>query len=229
MAEIVPSILSADILELKGLLEEFRTSGIRWLHIDIMDGHFVPNLSFGPQLVESIKNTYSFLLDVHLMVTPPEDFIEIFSKAGSDLITIHIESTPHIHRVVSYIKSLNCKVGIAVNPGTPILLLKDIIEDIDLVLLMSVNPGFGGQTFIRNTLNKLGELKQLCNSVGVSPLIEVDGGINGENIEELIDLGVDMLVIGSAITRTKDRQSRLIELSNIIKRRHQKLKGVLSQ
>lgn len=221
MAEIVPSILSADIFELKDLLEDFKIHQIRWLHIDIMDGHFVPNLSFGPQVVESIKNLYGFLLDVHLMVTPPENFIEIFSNAGSDLITVHIESTPHIHRVVSYIKSLNRKVGIAVNPGTPVLLLGDIIREVDLILLMSVDPGFGGQSFIRNTLKKLDELKQLCESIGVSPLIEVDGGINGENIEELIDHGVDMLVIGSAITRSKDRQARLIELNSVIKRRYQ--------
>jgi len=223
MAEIVPSILSADIIELKSLLDEFKTSNIEWLHIDIMDGHFVPNLSFGPQIVESIKSSYRFLLDVHLMVTPPEDFIEPFRKAGSDLITVHIEATPHIHRTISYIKSLNCKAGIAINPGTPILLLKEIIEEIDLVLLMSVNPGFGGQVFIKNTLRRLDELKELCELLGVSPLIEVDGGINGENIEDLIDCGVDMLVIGSAITRSKDRKSRLIELNNKMKRRGQRI------
>ncbi len=223
MAEIVPSILSADIIELKSLLDEFKTSNIEWLHIDIMDGHFVPNLSFGPQIVESIKSSYRFLLDVHLMVTPPENFIESFIKAGSDLITVHIEATPHIHRTISYIKSLNCKAGIAINPGTPILLLKEIIEEIDLVLLMSVNPGFGGQVFIRNAIRRLNELKELCASLGVSPLIEVDGGVNGENIENLIDCGVDMLVIGSAITRSKDRKSRLLELDNMMKRRGQKI------
>ncbi|HHV81414.1 TPA: ribulose-phosphate 3-epimerase [bacterium] len=223
MAEIVPSILSADIIELKSLLDEFKTSNIEWLHIDIMDGHFVPNLSFGPQIVESIKSSYRFLLDVHLMVTPPEDFIEPFRKAGSDLITVHIEATPHIHRTISYIKSLNCRAGIAINPGTPILLLKEIIEEVDLVLLMSVNPGFGGQVFIRNAIRRLNELKELCASLGVSPLIEVDGGVNGENIENLIDCGVDMLVIGSAITRSKDRKSRLLELDNMMKRRGQKI------
>jgi len=223
MAEIVPSILSADIIELKSLLDEFKTSNIEWLHIDIMDGHFVPNLSFGPQIVESIKSSYRFLLDVHLMVTPPEDFIEPFRKAGSDLITVHIEATPHIHRTISYIKSLNCRAGIAINPGTPILLLKEIIEEVDLVLLMSVNPGFGGQVFIRNAIRRLNELKELCASLGVSPLIEVDGGVNAENIENLIDCGVDMLVIGSAITRSKDRKSRLLELDNMMKRRGQKI------
>jgi len=223
MAEIVPSILSADIIELKSLLDEFKTSNIEWLHIDIMDGHFVPNLSFGPQIVESIKSSYRFLLDVHLMVTPPENFIEPFIMAGSDLITVHIEATPHIHRTISYIKSLNCRAGIAINPGTPILLLKEIIEEVDLVLLMSVNPGFGGQVFIKNTLRRLDELKKFCESLGVSPLIEVDGGINGENIENLVDCGVDMLVIGSAITRSKDRKSRLLELDNKMKRRGQRI------
>lgn len=228
MAEIVPSILSADIIELKELLDEFKMSGIKWLHIDIMDGHFVPNLSFGPQVVESIKSNYDFLLDVHLMVTYPENFIEPFRKAGADLLTVHIESSPHIHRTISHIKSLNCKAGIAINPGTPILFLKEIIEEIDLVLLMSVNPGFGGQEFIKNTFKRLDELKQLCESLETSPLIEVDGGINSENIEELINRGVDMLVIGSAITRSKDRKSRLIELNNIIKRVSKNL-GILSQ
>ncbi|MBC7319756.1 ribulose-phosphate 3-epimerase [bacterium] len=218
MAQIVPSLLSADILELKELLEEFKDFGIEWLHIDIMDGHFVPNLSFGPQFVESIKGNSNFLLDVHLMVTPPEDFLDLFVKAGADLLTVHLESTPHIHKVISYIKSMGCRTGIAINPGTPVFLLEDIIKEVDLVLIMSVNPGFGGQEFIENTFKRLSDLRRLCKALNISPLIEVDGGINGENIEKLLELGVNMLVIGSAITRSKDRKSRLSELDSIIKR-----------
>jgi ribulose-phosphate 3-epimerase len=217
MAKIVPSLLSADIINIKEILSDFKMSGIDWLHIDVMDGHFVPNLSFGPQIVSSIKRFGNFSLDVHLMVEQPENFIDSFASAGADIVTVHIEVTPHIHRIISYIKSFRCKAGIAINPGTPIRFLEDIITDVDLVLIMSVNPGFGGQELIPNTFKKIDNLKNLCKTLEANPIIEVDGGINNSNIEELLDYGVDMLVIGSAITNSKNRGKALLEIESIIK------------
>jgi ribulose-phosphate 3-epimerase len=217
VAKVVPSLLSADIVNLRGILSDFKMAGIDWLHIDVMDGHFVPNLSFGPQIVSPIKRFGNFLLDVHLMVEQPERFIDSFVNAGADIVTVHLEATPHIHRIISYIRSLGCKAGVSINPGTPVRLLEDIITEVDLTLIMSVDPGFGGQGFIPNTFKKISDLKNLCKTLEANPIIEVDGGINNHNIEELLEYGVDMLVIGSTITNSKDRKKAISDIENIIK------------
>ena len=204
MAEIVPSILSADIIELKSLLDEFKTSNIEWLHIDIMDGHFVPNLTFGPFIVKQISKITKLPLDAHLMVTNPDDFIEAFAEAGVQYITVHQESIYHLHRTIQNIKSFGLKAGVALNPATPVYMLNEIFDELDLILIMSVNPGFGGQKFIPSVIEKAKKLKELINKRNPNCLIEVDGGVNNKNIQELKDAGVDVVVAGSYVFGNSD-------------------------
>ena len=196
---IAPSILASDYANLQKEVEMINTSQADWVHIDIMDGVFVPNISMGLPVVEAVKRHAKKPMDVHLMIVRPEKYVEAFQKAGADMISVHIEACPHLHRNVQQIKALGCKAGVAVNPHTPISSLYDLIQDIDLVCLMSVNPGFGGQKFIERTYDKIKELKALIKSRQSKTLIEIDGGVNQQNAKLLLDAGADVLVTGNFV------------------------------
>ena len=202
MAIIAPSLLAADFLQLQNACTMLNESEAEWFHLDIMDGRFVPNISYGPMVVEFIRKTTTKFCDVHLMIEEPERYAEAFKKAGADGITVHYEACTHLHRNIQQIKDLGLKVGVALNPHTPIELLKDVLQDIDLVLIMSVNPGFGGQSFIRNTLKKITELKAMIRERGLNVKIEIDGGVTAKNAKQIIDAGADVLVAGSTVFKS---------------------------
>jgi ribulose-phosphate 3-epimerase len=196
---VAPSILAADFSNLEREIRMLNESQADWIHVDIMDGQFVPNLSMGLPVVEAVKRHAKKPLDVHLMIVQPERFVEAFQRAGADSISVHVEACPHLHRNIQQIKALNCKAGIAVNPHTPISSLEDIIQDVDLVCIMSVNPGFGAQKFIENTYKKITQLKRLIDERGSSAKIEVDGGVNEQNARALLEAGADVLVTGNFV------------------------------
>ena len=197
--QVAPSLLAADFWNIGKQIEEVTASGAEVLHIDIMDGHFVPNLTMGPGMVKSIKNHTDALLDVHLMVSKPDSFIDAFVNAGADWISFHIESSVHPHRICQNIKDSGCKAGLALNPGTPISHLESMIEDIDFVLLMSVNPGYGGQSFIHRSNKRLGQLQALIDRTDHTPFIQIDGGVGPHNVVDLYQRGVSVAVAGSSI------------------------------
>lgn len=196
---IAPSVLSADFANLQRDIEMINSSEADWFHVDIMDGVFVPNISFGFPVMSAIKKYAQKPLDVHLMIVNPEHYIERFAEAGAAVITVHYEACTHLHRVVQSIRTAGCKAGVALNPHTPVSLLKDILPDLDLVLVMSVNPGFGGQQFIPNTLNKVRELRAIASLLNPDLLIEVDGGVGLHNLEILIQSGANVFVAGNAV------------------------------
>lgn len=212
MALIAPSLLSADFLNLEKDCELLNKSEADWFHLDVMDGRFVPNISFGIPVIEHIRKATNKICDVHLMIQEPEKYAEAFKNAGADILTVHIEACIHLHRNIQQIKSLGIKAGIAVNPHTPVSLLQDVLADIDLVCLMSVNPGFGGQKFIPQTLHKIRELKKMIIEKGLQVKIEIDGGVTLENAKEIIEAGADVLVAGNTVFKSENPLSTIAEL-----------------
>ncbi|HFA51755.1 MAG TPA: ribulose-phosphate 3-epimerase [Bacteroidetes bacterium] len=212
---IAPSVLAADFSNLQKDFDMVNASGADWFHVDIMDGRFVPNISFGMSIVKTMKKMAKKPLDVHLMIVEPEKYIGQFREAGADVITVHYEACPHLHRTVQQIKATGAKAGVALNPHTPVQLLEDLIEDIDLALLMSVNPGFGGQKFIYQTLPKVRKLKQMIVERNSRTLIEIDGGVGLQNAEKLLQAGANVLVAGSSVFKADDPAGVIAKLKKI--------------
>ena len=194
-----PSILSADFAKLGEDVKEAVDAGAQWLHIDVMDGAYVPNISFGFPVIEAIRGITDVVFDVHLMIESPERFIDRFAKAGADLITVHVESTNHIHRAVQMVKAAGCKVGVSLNPGTPLSALDHLLEEIDMVLIMTVNPGYGGQSYIAGMDQKIRDLRKMITDRGSDVDIQVDGGVSAENVKHVKDCGANVFVAGSAV------------------------------
>ena len=211
---IAPSFLSADFSNLSKDIQMINNSLADWFHLDIMDGVFVPNISFGFPIIKTIKKEAKKPLDVHLMIVQPERYIEAFAEAGANILTVHYEACTHLHRTLDQIKSMGMKAGISLNPHTPVSILEDVINMADLVLIMSVNPGFGGQKFIEHSYEKIRKLKTLINSSGSNTLIEVDGGVDPSNANALIEVGVDVLVAGNAIFGSDDPIKTIEQLKN---------------
>lgn len=217
MVKIAPSILSADFSKLGEEIKDVERGGADLIHVDVMDGHFVPNITIGPLIVEAIRPVTKLPLDVHLMIENPDQYIDEFAKAGADYITVHVEACKHLHRTIHHIKSLGVKAGVVLNPATPVETIKHVIEDVDMVLLMSVNPGFGGQSFIPAAVPKIAEVKKMIEEKGLSVEIEVDGGINEKTAKLCVDAGATILVAGSAIYNHKDRKQAIETIRQSVK------------
>lgn len=215
MPIIAPSLLSANFLNLQADCEMLNNSRADWYHLDVMDGRFVPNISFGPMLVEFFRKATTKTCDVHLMILEPEKYAEQFKNAGADVLTVHIEACTHLHRNVQQIRSLGMKAGVALNPHTPVAALSDILADIDLVCLMSVNPGFGGQKFIAHTLDKIKTMRRMIDEKGLQVQIEIDGGVTLENAPSILAAGADVLVAGNTVFKSADPVQTIQQLKDL--------------
>ncbi|MGU9938100.1 ribulose phosphate epimerase [Empedobacter brevis] len=212
MAIVAPSILAADFGNLAKDIEMVNNSQAEWFHLDVMDGVFVPNISYGMPIIEKINSLTDKVLDVHLMIVDPDRYISTFKQVGADILTVHYEACTHLHRTIQAIKAEGMKAGVALNPHTPVSVLEDVISDVDLVLIMSVNPGFGGQKFIENTYNKVAKLKQMIHEAGANVIIEIDGGVGVQNASKLVEAGADALVAGSAVFNAENPTEYIAEL-----------------
>ncbi|TCT26818.1 ribulose-5-phosphate 3-epimerase [Melghiribacillus thermohalophilus] len=214
MTKIAPSILSADFANLEKEIKDVEQAGADYIHVDVMDGHFVPNITIGPLIVDAIRPVTDLPLDVHLMIDNPDLYIEAFAKAGADFMTVHQEACPHLHRTIQNIKSQGVKAGVVINPATPADMIRPVLQDVDMVLLMTVNPGFGGQTFIQSVLPKIKQVAEWREQQQLSFEIEVDGGVNQETASLCVEAGADVLVAGSAIFNQPDRKKAIRDLFN---------------
>ncbi|BAD75463.1 ribulose-phosphate 3-epimerase [Geobacillus kaustophilus HTA426] len=215
MIRIAPSILSADFARLAEEIRSVEEGGADWIHVDIMDGHFVPNLTFGPPVVAAIRPVTKLPLDVHLMIADPDRYIPAFAKAGADVISVHVEACVHLHRTIHFIKEQGVKAGVVLNPHTPVEMIRHVIGDVDLVLLMTVNPGFGGQAFIPAVVPKIREVARMASEQNKEVDIEVDGGINAETAPLCVEAGANVLVAGSAIYNERDRAAAIRTLREV--------------
>jgi ribulose-phosphate 3-epimerase len=216
MKYIAPSILSADFSKLGDEIRSVEKAGADWIHVDVMDGHFVPNITIGPLIVEAARRITSLPLDVHLMIENPDRYIEDFATAGADLISVQVEACIHLNRTIQMIKALDLRAGVVLNPSTPLSAIEWTLEDVDFVMIMSVNPGFGGQKFIPNSLDKIRSLRKMIQDRGLSILIEIDGGVNEKTIKNISDAGVDVFVAGSAIFKSPDYKETISKFRKLI-------------
>ena len=208
MLELSPSLLSADFTDLKSEIEVLDKNGVKYLHLDVMDGMFVPNISFGPMIIKQLRPLTNMVFDVHLMIEDPDRYVQNFKDAGAEILTVHYEACKHLHKTISYIKSLGMKAGVSLNPATNIEVLDYVLEDLDLVLIMSVNPGFGGQSFIPSAIDKIKNLKAKIRERNLNVIVEVDGGVKSTNVKDVIEAGADLIVSGSDVFADKENRIR---------------------